>query len=79
MVVCADMATCDLIPLTGRVLEVLPAGQFKIQPVDSGHADVMAYLSGRMRQNKIRLVLGDLVIVEVSPYDPGKGRITRRK
>lgn len=73
------MSSGDLVPITGQISEVLPSGKFRVTPLDEGHTEIMAYLSGRMRQNKIRIVLGDLVIVEVSPYDPGKGRITRRK
>lgn len=72
------MASEDLIAMPGRITEVLPSGQFRVQPSE-GQQEVLAYLSGKMRQNRIRLVLGDSVIVEVSPYDPGKGRITRRK
>lgn len=72
------MASDDLIPITGKVTEVLPSGQFFVEPLESG-TKILSYLSGKMRQNKIRLVLGDTVIVEVSPYDPDKGRITRRK
>lgn len=72
------MAKGDLIPLMGRITEVLPAGKFRVQPEDEGHQEIMAHLSGKMRQNKIRLVLGDSITVEVSPYDPTKGRITRR-
>lgn len=73
------MAKTDLISMTGKITEVLPAGQFRIVLQDDSECEIMAYLSGRMRKNKIRLVLGDTVTVEVSPYDPGKGRITRRK
>ena len=73
------MAKGDLIPINGRITEVLPSGQFRVQPLDDAGGEILAYLSGRMRKHKIRLVLGDLVIVEVSPYDPAKGRITRRK
>lgn len=73
------MATGDLIPFSGKIIEVLPSGQFRVQPSDQDSAEIFAYLSGRMRQNKIKLVLGDYVTVEVSPYDLGKGRITRRK
>lgn len=73
------MSSGDLIPISGKIAEVLPSGQFRVSPLDKGFDEILAYLSGRMRQNKIKLVLGDFVTVEVSPYDPTKGRITRRK
>jgi translation initiation factor IF-1 len=73
------MSSSDLVPVPGKIIEVLPSGKFRIQPTDEGQAEILAHLSGKMRQNKIRLVLGDSVVVEVSPYDIGKGRITRRK
>lgn len=73
------MSSGDLIPVTGKVIEVLPSSKFKVQPEGEAQGEVLAHLSGKMRQNKIRIVLGDTVTVEVSPYDPSKGRITRRK
>jgi translation initiation factor IF-1 len=73
------MSAGDLIPITGKVKEVLPSGKFLVTSFDDESQEIMAHLSGKMRQNKIRIVLGDTVIVEVSPYDPNKGRITRRK
>lgn len=66
----------DFIEVEGEVLELLPAATFKVQLV-SGH-EVLCHLSGKMRMNKIRLLPGDRVRVEISPYDLGKGRITYR-
>ncbi len=60
----------------GLVTEVLPAGAFRIK-LDNGH-EILCHLSGRMRLNRIHLVPGDRVQVELSPYDLTKGRITFR-
>ena len=57
----------------GMVIEALPATQFKVR-LDNGH-EVLAYLSGKMRKYYIRILLGDRVRVEVSPYDLTRGRI----
>ena len=70
------MARADLVDMEGKVAEVLVGGNFKIQ-VDGGHT-VLAHLAGRMRRNRIRVVLGDHVTVSVSPYDPTRGLITYR-
>ncbi len=64
------------IELEGEVIELLPAGSFKVL-LDNGH-EILAHLSGKMRMFKIRLVMGDRVKLELSPYDLTKGRITRR-
>lgn len=64
------------IEVEGEVVEMLPAGSFKVL-LDNGH-EVLAHLSGKMRMFKIRLVIGDRVKLEMSPYDLTKGRITRR-
>jgi translation initiation factor IF-1 len=66
----------DFIEVEGEVLELLPAATFKIQ-LQNSH-EVLCHLSGKMRMNKIRLLPGDRVRVEISPYDLGKGRITYR-
>jgi translation initiation factor IF-1 len=58
------------------VAEVLVGGYFRID-VQGGHS-VLAHLAGRMRRNRIRVVLGDTVTVSVSPYDPSRGLITFR-
>lgn len=60
----------------GTVVEALPNTQFMVQ-LDNGH-QVLAYLSGRMRRYYIRILLGDRVRVEISPYDMTRGRITYR-
>lgn len=60
----------------GIVRDVLPGSKFKIE-LDTGSL-VVAYLSGRMRTNSIRIVLGDRVSLAMSPYDLSQGRITRR-
>jgi translation initiation factor IF-1 len=62
--------------MQGEVLELLPSTTFKVS-LDNGH-EILAHLSGRMRMNKIRLLPGDKVKVEMSPYDLRKGRITYR-
>jgi translation initiation factor IF-1 len=64
------------IELQGTVVEALPATQFRVE-LDNGH-EVLAYLSGKMRRYYIRVLLGDRVLVELSPYDLTRGRITYR-
>jgi translation initiation factor IF-1 len=64
------------IQVTGTVIEALPDTQFRVG-LDNGH-EVLAYLSGKMRQNYIRILLGDRVDVELSPYDLERGRIVYR-
>ncbi len=66
----------DKIEVEGKVIELLPNTQFKVE-LDNGH-QVLAYLSGRMRKYYIRILLGDRVRVEMSPYDLERGRITYR-
>jgi len=65
------------IEMEGEVLELLPSASFKVL-LDNDH-EILAHLSGKMRMYKIRLVPGDRVIVEISPYDLTKGRIIYRK
>jgi len=60
----------------GSVVEALPSTQFKVR-LDNGH-DVLAYLSGKMRKYYIRILLGDRVRIEMSPYDLTRGRIVYR-
>jgi translation initiation factor IF-1 len=67
----------ELFELEGEITDILPNQMFKVK-IDQGQHTVIAYTGGRMRQNKIRLVLGDRVKVEMSPYDLSKGRITFR-
>lgn len=64
--------------MEGRVEEVLPATMFRVK-LDNINTLVLGHLSGRMRKNNIKVLLGDRVEMEFSPYDLTKGRITRRK
>jgi translation initiation factor IF-1 len=66
----------EKIEVEGTVVEALPATQFRVE-LDNGH-EVLAYLSGKMRKYYIRILLGDRVRVEISPYDLTRGRITYR-
>jgi translation initiation factor IF-1 len=66
----------DKIDVEGTVIEALPGTQFRVQ-LDNGH-EILAYLSGKMRKYYIRILLGDRVRVELSPYDLTRGRITYR-
>ena len=66
----------DTIKLEGLVIEALPGTQFRVK-LENGH-EVLAYLSGKMRKYYIRILLGDKVQVEMSPYDLSRGRITYR-
>ncbi len=63
--------------MTGTVVEALPGTQFRLE-LENGH-QIIAHLSGRMRKHFIRLVPGDKVKVELTPYDLTKGRITYRE
>lgn len=66
----------EKLELEGTVIEALPNTQFRVE-LDNGH-EVLAYLSGKMRKYYIRVLLGDRVKVEVSPYDLERGRIVYR-
>jgi translation initiation factor IF-1 len=66
----------EVIKLTGKVLEALPNAQFKLE-LENGHT-IIGHISGKMRKHYIRLVPGDKVEVELTPYDLTKGRITFR-
>ncbi len=66
----------DKIVVEGVVIEALPGTQFKVR-LETGH-EVLAYLSGKMRKYYIRILLGDRVRVEMSPYDLTRGRIVYR-
>jgi translation initiation factor IF-1 len=72
----AHMGKQDAIELEGTVTEVLPNATFRVT-VPSGH-EVLTTLAGNMRRNRIRVLAGDRVTVEVSPYDLTRGRITFR-
>lgn len=71
------MAKEDFIRLEGDVIDVLPNATFKVQ-LDNGHT-LLSYASGKMRQHEIRILMGDKVEVEITPYDLSRGRIVRRK
>ncbi len=66
----------EVIKLTGIVVEALPNTQFRVE-LENGHV-IVAHMSGKMRKNYIRLVPGDRVEVELTPYDLTKGRISFR-
>jgi len=70
------MAKEELLEMQGRVTEVLPDARFRVG-LDNGH-ELIAYTSGKMRQHRIRILAGDQVSVQLSPYDLSKGRITFR-
>jgi translation initiation factor IF-1 len=66
----------DTIELSGRVIEVLPNTMFRVQL--ENNQIVIGYISGRMRQYGIKILLGDRVLIEFSPYDLARGRVVRR-
>ncbi|HZJ84987.1 MAG TPA: translation initiation factor IF-1 [Syntrophomonadaceae bacterium] len=70
------MAKDDVIEVEGIVLEPLPNAMFTVE-LENGHK-VLAHISGKMRMNFIRILSGDKVMVELSPYDLNRGRITYR-
>ena len=71
------MAKNDTIEVEGKVLEVLPGYKFKVE-LSNKHV-IEAHVSGKMRMNNIRIVEGDTLVLELSPYDLTRGRITYRK
>ena len=71
------MANKDAIEVEGIVTDILPGGKFKVK-LENGFT-VEAHVSGKMRMNYIRILPGDTVRIEVSPYDLTRGRITYRK
>jgi translation initiation factor IF-1 len=70
------MAKEQLLEFEGVVTEVLPDGRYRVK-LDNDHV-IIAYTAGRMKKNRIRTLAGDRVMVEVSPYDLGKGRLIFR-
>ncbi|MCY3751244.1 MAG: translation initiation factor IF-1 [Gammaproteobacteria bacterium] len=66
----------DQIEMEGTIIETLPNTMFRVE-LDSGHI-ITAHISGKMRKNYIRILTGDRVTVEMTPYDLSKGRITYR-
>ena len=71
------MAKEDVIEVEGVVVEALPNTNFKVE-LENGHI-ILAHISGKLRMNHIRILPGDKVTVELSPYDLTRGRITWRK
>ena len=71
------MAKEELIEMQGSVTEVLPDSRFRVT-LENGH-QLIAYTGGKMRKHHIRILAGDNVSIELSPYDMSKGRITFRK
>jgi translation initiation factor IF-1 len=67
----------DLMEFEGEIVDILPNQMFKVK-LDDNDYEITAYTGGKMRQFKIRMVMGDKVKVEMSPYDLSKGRITYR-
>ncbi len=70
------MAKKDAIEVEGVIREALPNAMFRVE-LPNGHG-VLAHISGKMRMNYIKIFLGDRVLVQLSPYDLGRGRITYR-
>ena len=70
------MAKNDVIEVEGTVLEKLPNAMFSVE-LENGH-QILAHISGKLRMNFIRIIPGDKVKIEISPYDLSKGRITWR-
>ena len=70
------MSKEDMIEFTGTVSELLPNAMFRVR-LDNEHT-ILAHTSGKMRKNRIRVLAGDKVLVEMTPYDLTKGRITYR-
>ncbi len=71
------MSKEDLIPAMGVIVDKQPNAFFKVQ-IDNSEHIVLAQISGKMRKNRIRILVGDRVSVEMSPYDLKRGRITYR-
>ena len=69
--------TKEVIELSGKIVETLPSAMFKVE-LENGHT-ILAHVAGKMRKYYIRIVPGDEVTVELTPYDLTKGRITYRK
>ena len=70
------MAKEDMIEMAGVVSEVLPDTRFRVE-LENGH-NIIAYMAGKMRKHRIRILAGDKVSLELTPYDLSKGRITFR-
>ena len=68
----------ETISMEGKIQEILPNTMFRVL-LDDINTEVIAYLSGKMRTHNIKVLLGDKVAIEFSPYDLTRGRITRRR
>jgi translation initiation factor IF-1 len=68
----------DIIEMSGTIEEVLPGAMFRVK-LENTNSLILGHISGRMRQNKIKILLGDRVMVEMSPYDLSRGRISYRE
>ena len=71
------MAKEDVIEVEGTVIEPLPNAMFKVE-LENGH-QILAHVSGKLRMHFIRILTGDKVVIQLSPYDLSRGRITYRK
>jgi translation initiation factor IF-1 len=71
------MSKDEVIVLQGKVLELLPSATFRVELENGNH--IIAYTSGKMHKNRIRILVGDSVTVEMTLYDLTKGRITHRQ
>ncbi len=71
------MAKEDLLEFEGEVMELLPNATFRVRLLANDH-EIIAHTAGRMRKNRIRVLTGDKVTCEMTPYDLSKGRITYR-
>ena len=71
------MANNDVIEVEGKVIDILPRNEYRIELANK--LTVIARVSGKIRMNKIRILTGDTVVLELSPYDLTRGRITYRK
>ncbi len=70
------MAKEEVLEMKGTIMELLPNAMFKVT-LENGH-EVLGHTAGKMRKNRIRVLAGDEVLVELTPYDLSKGRITYR-
>jgi translation initiation factor IF-1 len=73
------LAKKDIIKVKGEVVEKLPDSKFRVKLDLENHPIILAYLSGKMKMNYIKIDVGDLVDVELSPYDLTKGRVVYRE
>ncbi len=73
------MAKEDVLVLQGKVVEALSNNNLRVKLLDVDDTEVIAHIAGRLRRNFIKIIPGDIVTVELSPYDLNKGRITYRQ